>query len=205
VHLKGKKHLKTIQALRKEMREEDAILAVSDDTATQGIVTPDLGNFRSSSEVESTLVLTKQDNTCQSDSKTLDGDQDRFSTLNDIQTDVNALESNSVSNIGIHDVKTNLGKEDGEIDTDVELDREISKLLLSLGKKERVQTINDTKPKIGAAKAKRQKKAEKQAALEAEGKANLKPHKSRKPYDPSAAVQKARGETATTGRRGSKK
>lgn len=92
-------------------------------------------------------------------------------------------------------------------DSDVELEERLDRLLIgsSRKKKERAAVGNDGQAKIGAAKAKRQKRAEKQAALEAEGKGMTKSGKNRKPYDPSAAIQKARGETTTTGKRLSKK
>jgi hypothetical protein len=94
---------------------------------------------------------------------------------------------------------------DPEDDSEAELERKLDNLYVGHDKKDRKQPHIDSKPKIGAAKAKRQKRAEKMAALEAEGKAPSKSSKSRRPLDPSAAMQKARGETATSGRKQGKK
>lgn len=205
-HLKGKKHLRAVLALRKEMQEEDEILCAYDDEAAQGIVTPDLRSLQSLPKgVEPTSLTAEDGNASELGPAMSDEDQRPSVTRNDVQVDVITLQSDSLSDVGIHSPKAKLGREDGEIDTDAELDQEISKLFLGRGKKEHVQTTNDSKAKIGAAKAKRRKRAEKQAALEAEGRTAQKPNKQRKPYDPSAAVQKARGETVTTGRRSSKK
>jgi hypothetical protein len=89
-----------------------------------------------------------------------------------------------------------------------EIQHQLDKLFQgsSRAKKERQADVDqDRTPKVGAAKAKRLKRAEKQAALEAEGGGNAKTRKSNRPYDAGGAIQKARGETATTGKRISKK
>jgi hypothetical protein len=97
-------------------------------------------------------------------------------------------------------------EDESGLDSVVEIELELDKLLLGQNrpKKNQLATGNGT-PKIGAAKAKRIKRAEKQAGLETEGKGTSKPRKTNKPFDPSAAIQKARGETVTTGKRISKK
>jgi DnaJ family protein A protein 5 len=197
-HLKGKKHIKAVQELRREMHEEDAFLDYSDDAETNDPAKPHPTN----------------------------ADDDEIETLHHDGVDVN-IGNESVEDDHRDDqtLKGDAGSEIGEVhgsiagdgekespttndpddDSEAELERKLDNLYVGHDKKDRKQPHIDNKPKIGAAKAKRQKRAEKMAALEAEGKAPPKSSKSRRPIDPSAAMQKARGETATSGRKQGKK
>lgn len=185
------------------MREQDEELGVSGTFSTPGTATPIPNDVEQSSEIKPTVLEVEESrppsNTTPSN---LETDKPRNSKqLHEIES----LDSDNQADTDDDNVEKDpkLQKEVDE-DSGVELERELDKLFLGT-KKDRPPPSNDTKPKIGAAKAKRQKKAEKQAALEADGKSSPKPHKNRKPYDPSAAIQKARGETVATGRRPTKK
>jgi hypothetical protein len=188
------------------MREQDEELGVSDGISTQGTATPIPKEVEQPSDIEPTILEGDESSISSpvlstwekvKPRTTDDGHEVEFSDSDRPQPDVKDGEvdddDKSLKNVGDN---SEFGLED-----------ELDKLFLAAGrtKKERLPLSNDTKPKIGAAKAKRQKKAEKQAALEAEGKLPPKSHKNRKPYDPSAAIQKARGETVTTGRKSAKK
>jgi hypothetical protein len=196
------------------MREEDENLGVSDTISTHGTATPDTNVARESVDVEPTRAEEPSDTDNENvepnvpasqhsprPSQELLDRQEMEVTDSEIQTDV---DSNMIDTkaTGTHQQSNHT-----EDNSDVELERELDRLYLGPGhpKQEHPQPSTEGKPKIGAAKAKRQKRAEKQAALEAEGKSPQKPRKTRKPFDSSAAVQKARGETVTTGKRAKKK
>lgn len=199
-HLRGKKHIKAAQALRKEMREQDEELGVSDGISTHGAATP---IPKQSSEIEA-AIPEEDDSTLSSPTRPTSENGNR--QLTEDTHGVKPSDSENQDNAHDVDVDENTEARKDDEESDVELKRELDRLFLGGGtKKERPPPSNDTKPKVGAAKAKRQKKAEKQAALEAEGKLPPKPHKNRKPYDASAAIQKARGETVATGKRNAKK
>jgi len=212
-HLKGKKHLKAVQALRRSMRQEDENLGVSDPVSTHGTATPDA----SVAQKPFTTEPSKANGTLDVEEESVESDVEELHHTHRPNTErLNAKdmdETHSESSVEIdnnrRNAKQTVGEEgfnSGGGDSDVELERELDKLYLGVDhtNKQRPPPA-DGKPKIGAAKAKRQKRAEKQATLDAESRSPQKPRKSRKPFDPSAAVQKARGETVTTGRRTKKK
>jgi DnaJ homolog subfamily A member 5 len=213
-HLKGKKHIKAAHALRKAMREENESLGFSEGISSHGTSTPVLNDPPKYPQPPITTPdagFDNEDNLMETPSET--AERDELQTSTPIPANVDT--SDSTEQVKANDADNNVNpkaeenKDESEAeDSDIDLEREMDKLFLGTGrsKKERQQLSNDDgKPKIGAAKAKRLKKAEKQAALEAEGKAPSKPKKNRKPYDPSAAMQKARGEIMTTGRKAVKK
>jgi hypothetical protein len=185
------------------MREEDENLGVSDTISTHGTATPDANVARKSADAEPARPEGARDidndnvEALRPSQERMDG-QEIDDTDSETHTDVD----NNTKHTEVRDQSNHM-----EEASDVELERELDKLYLGPGhpKNEHPQLSAEGKSKIGAAKAKRQKRAEKQAALEAEGKSPQKPRKNRKPFDPSAAVQKARGETVTTGKRAKKK
>ena len=192
------------------MRGEDESLGISDGVSTQGNATPIAKDVDLSPGIEvSALEVDDVDMAPSAPSKSVAKTPQCTKEVSSQDVDVLESSKNTDSdedhdreNIKLHPASQGSVDEDSE----VELERELDKLFLDTGgtKKESIQ-FKEGKPKIGAAKAKRQKKAEKQAVLEAEGKLPPKPLKNRKPYDPSAAMQKARGETVATGRRNTKK
>lgn len=195
------------------MREEDESLGVSDAISTHGTATPDANLARKPADIEltdagETLDLveeslepeiekpqyTRRGSEERQNSKDMDGTQSE--NLTDEENEMTSTKQALEGNLSDHD----------EGSSDVGLEHEIDKVYLGLDHSNKTHPVpTDGKPKIGAAKAKRQKRAEKQAALDAEGRSQQKPRNSRKSFDPSAAVQKARGETVTTGRRTKKK
>jgi len=195
------------------MREEDESLGVSDAVSTHGTATPDTNISRKPVDIEPSDVdgtLDLEDGSLEPDVEesqytrrrseerhnSNDMDRTRSENLTDRENNMTSTKQTAVG----------YQSNDEEGNSDVELEREIDKLHLGLDYTSKAHPVPaDGKPKIGAAKAKRQKRAEKQAALDAEGRSQHKPRNSRKPFDPSAAVQKARGETVTTGRRTKKK
>ena len=191
--------MKATQALRRAMREEDEKLGVSDGMSTEGTETPNPIPAGESFDVdvEDQPELSEEDEpqtkneVPHNNAKVSDSNRD--SKAEDAQVDLTST--------------TNGPELVDQEDSDAELEDELDKLFLGTGRSKsgHTQPSNADKPKIGAAKAKRQKRAEKQAALEAEGKAPPKSRKNRKHYNPSAAMQKARGETVTTGKKVSKK
>jgi hypothetical protein len=188
------------------MREEDEILGVSDGISTQGTATPN---------AKDPTIHPKEDNqhdvfeSGRDDSNNIDSvvDEKELDTKEDLAGHTEPAIEEDEENVLGTDVKSQPDKpDDSAASSDVELEREINQLFLgSNGEKTRAHESEQGKPKIGAAKAKRQKRAEKQAALEAEGKAPPRSRGNRKVYDPSAAMQKARGETVTSGRKTVKK
>jgi DnaJ homolog subfamily A member 5 len=212
-HLKGKKHLKAVQALRRSMREEDENLGVSDAVSTHGTATPDTHIARKSADAEPDDVNETPDleeefvepvveespythRRSEERQNTQDIDGAHSENRTDGENEMTSTKQTVAGDQSDHD----------EGNSDVELEREIDKLYLGLDHTNKAHPVpTDGKPKIGAAKAKRQKRAEKQAAIDAESRSQQKPRNNRKPFDPSAAVQKARGETVTTGRRAKKK
>jgi hypothetical protein len=177
------------------MREEDETLGFSDAMSTQGTATPnpnaidesvidqddELPNDEVSSETGHSIPEIEIPDTGETP-------QPAPAIPQKEETDFNPL-----------DERDNAGG-----NSDIELERELNQLFLG-GKADKPIMADEGKPKMGAAKAKRQKRAEKQAALEAEGKAPPKSRTNRKQYDPSSAIQKARGETVTTGKKTKKK
>jgi hypothetical protein len=192
------------------MREEDAILDYSDDAVTNEPAKPHPMNADDG------------------EPHPMNADDDEADTVHhdalDVNIDHESVEDNhrDEKTLNEGDAGSEIGEAHGSIDGDgekellpatndpgddseTELERKLDNLYVGHDKKDRKQPHIDNKPKIGAAKAKRQKRAEKMAALEAEGKVPPKSSKSRRPIDPSAAMQKARGETATSGRKQGKK
>ena len=211
-HLKGKKHIKATEALRRKMKLEDEVLGVSEILSTNGTSTPAAApSLDTSGPQINDEDLYNDDN--------LKDTADSINATNPIQYDSERSESGNGNEKSNYNALPNAQKNDLESDPETvsgsevesgpedELSSGLNNLLLGSGRgrKGREQVSHEGKKKIGAAKAKRQKKAEKGAALEAEGKAHSKPRKPQKPYDPIAAIQKARGETTTAGRRGKKK
>jgi len=192
-HLKGKKHVKAVQSLRREMREEDASLDGSIDPGTRNPETFPLKLDKN--EVESIGHDASEAN-MEHESMGQSSEDEMPRNERGRENEIGSVQGDEYNYRRVNDP--------GE-DSETELERGLDDLYLGRGKKDRRQPHIDNKPKIGAAKAKRQKRAEKMVALEAEGKLPPKPSKSRKPVDPSAAMQKARGETATSGRRQAKK
>jgi hypothetical protein len=214
--LKGKKHIKAAKELKKAMRAEDFALGVSDGVSTAGTATPNLKHNGDSHDVDETdeeedvhqdfvyldeivdeeePVDSKEKSTEDVAEKTLvDGAEEELPSDKPDET----LEKQTPPK----PVPTD--DESSASDSEALLEKELDALLLGSHKDRTQPSSQETKPKIGAAKAKRQKKAEKLAALESEGKAPQN-RKQRKAYDPVAAMQKARGETVTTGRKGKKK
>lgn len=192
------------------MRGEDGSLGVSDGVSTHGGATPIADDVELLHDIEVAAPEVDEDDI--SPSASLKSEPKAPQHLKEVSSqDVDSLKSikstgsnedHDRENIKVHPTSQANVEEDSE----VELERELDKLFLGIARTKKESILfQEGKPKIGAAKAKRQKKAEKQAALEAEGKLPPKPPKIRKPYDPSAAVQKARGETVVTGRRNAKK
>ena len=178
------------------MHEEDASLVNSDDPTTEDLAKPYLANANDD-EVDS-LHHAALDVNMGHDSVE-DNDDRAEKTLNEEERQ---NETGSIQGNGKPELRVN---NDPDEDSEAELERRIDHLYLGHDKKDRTLRHIENKPKIGAAKAKRQKRAKKMAALEAEGKVPPKSSKARRPIDPSAAMQKARGETATAGRRQGKK
>ena len=211
-HLKGKKHIKAAKELRKTMREEDFALGVSDGVSTAGTATPNIPKNRDSfdidpdfaEELEEEQEFVYLDETVPEEEITTGTEENPLGPIIQQPKEDATNPSPDPSpkappqNPSHAAAETDSSASESEASLEKELDA------LFLGKKDRQQPTQDPKPKLGAAKAKRQKKAEKLAALEAEGKAPPK-RKARKVYDPVAAMQKARGETVTTGRKGKKK
>ena len=193
-HLKGKKHIRAVQALRREMREEDASL--------DGLIDPGTSNPETSFSLQSdknevdSLGHDASEVNVEAESMGQSSEDEMPRNERDREDEIGSVQGDEDNYCQVN--------EPGE-ESETELERGLDNLYLGRGKKDRRQPHIDNKPKIGAAKAKRQKRAEKVAALEAEGKLPPKPSKSRKPVDPSAAMQKARGEIATSGRRQAKK
>ena len=192
------------------MREQDESLGVSDGTSTHGNATPTAKHAESLPDIKSTISEIDENGVAPADPSELEVKRSRYTKEvashqdDNLEYDKNIdfYEENDHNNIEVNSKSQTTVDKDSEI----ELERELHRLFLGNGwTKKEPGLSKDSKPKIGAAKAKRQKKAEKQAALEAEGKLPPKPLKNRKPYDPSAAMQKARGETVVTGRRNTKK
>jgi molecular chaperone DnaK (HSP70) len=193
------------------MREEDENLGVSDTISTHGTATPDANVARKSADAEPPhpegapdIDNDNVETNVQETEHTLRPSQERLDgqEIDDTDSETHTDADNNTKQTEVRDQSNQM-----EEASDVELERELDKLYLGPGhpKNDHPQLSAEGKPKIGAAKAKRQKRAEKQAALEAEDKSPQKPRKNRKPFDPSAAVQKARGETVTTGKRAKKK
>jgi hypothetical protein len=196
------------------MREQDETLGVSNGISTLGTTTPVPNHAEQSSEVAATIIEASENDASPpapptseyvksqaTEDPSSNGDAEGSLPGKNADADAPADDDDD-------DINSKIQKDvDSDSDSNIELEHELDKLFLGTGrtKKDRIQSTNDTKPKLGAAKAKRQKKAEKQAALEAEGKLLPKPLKNRKPYDPKAAMQKARGETVDAGRRTQKK
>jgi DnaJ homolog subfamily A member 5 len=199
-HLKGKKHIKAVQALRREMREEDAILDYSDDAVMNDPPVPHPMNA-DGDEVDTLHHDAPHHDAfdVNIDHEPVEDDHRDEKTLNERDADSEIGENHADGEKELP--PTN----DPDDDSETELERKLDNLYVGHDKKDRKQLHIDNKPKIGAAKAKREKRAEKMAALEAEGKAPPKSSKSRRHIDPSAAMQKARGETATSGRKQGKK
>jgi len=200
-HLKGKKHLKATQTLRRAMRMEDETFNVSDGLSTQGTATPVAephGSENRSTNMENDL--NGEGHNC--------GDQRQENVASRNSDPQSALEVEETQEPAPPPDSTKSESDtEASVDSDKELEQELADLLIGSGKgkKGREETSHDGQKKIGAAKAKRQKKAEKLAALEAEGKAPAKPRKGQKLYDSTVAMQKARGETAKTGKKASKR
>jgi hypothetical protein len=212
-HLKGKKHIKSVDALRRKMKVEDEILGVSDGLSTSDNSTPTL--------VPSFDVLKQENHDTDTEPFDANGDKVLESPLPllnppldssvgpepepetgiDQQTfrkDFSRLKTNSEP----IDITESTDSSDSEQEED--LSQGLNELLLgtSGGRNEKLQESQNSKKKIGAAKVKRQRRAEKRAATDAaEGKSQTKPRKPSKPYDPVTVMQKARGETTITGRR----
>jgi DnaJ homolog subfamily A member 5 len=205
-HLKGKKHIKAAQALRRAMREEDFALGVSDGMSTVGTATPITKEEKDEvDELPEDIGVEFDDGPVVPD--ILDEAPEAKSESEPEKDPAPVASVNEAAHeIDTDDDEREVDPEKGTDDVNSQeddLQKGIENLLL--GGKDRAQTSQESKPKIGAAKAKRQKRAEKQAALEAEGKAPPKSRKPRKPYDPAAAIQKARGETVSTGKKSGKK
>lgn len=191
------------------MREEDESLGVSDTLSAQGTDTP-ISKYAEDGFETQTPVHGNIDS--ENHQPPLPGNEVQSGT--DIVYDnIEALDfgTDVPDDMHLHSASAkpthpNAASEDPE-DPDADLKHELDKLYLSTGraKKDRTQHVNESKSNIGAAKAKRLKRAEKQAALEADGKTPPKPRKNPRPYDPGAAIQKARGETVTTGKKVSTK
>lgn len=177
------------------MREEDASLDNSEGPATSNPATP-LSLHSEEDEVDSV-----HHEASEIDAEDEPGEQN--SQTKEAPNEENGEDKNG-SIRGNRDDGARV-KDDPADDSEAELERGLDNIYLGSGKKDHKQPHIDNKPKIGAAKAKRQKRAEKMAALESEGKLPGKSSKSRKAIDPSAAMQKARGETATSGRRQARK
>jgi len=198
------------------MRAEDFALGVSDGVSTAGTATPNLKHNGDSYDADETNeeedvhqdfvyldeivdeeepVDSKEKSTEDVAEKTLvDGAEEELPSEKPDETHEKQTPPNPVPT----------DDESSPSDSEALLEKELDALLLGSHKDRTQPSSQETKPKMGAAKAKRQKKAEKLAALEAEGKAPQN-RKQRKAYDPVAAMQKARGETVTTGRKGKKK
>jgi DnaJ family protein A protein 5 len=218
-HLKGKKHIKAAKELRKAMREEDFALGVSDGVSTAGTATPnikqrgdsfdlDVSEEEEAAETHQDFVyldeVINEDQPVDS-AETLQEPKPEETPIQDAQDEISPAKPQDPADKDSLPNPTPTDKDDSSAsDSEASLEKELDALFL--GSKDRAPRPHsqDSKPKIGAAKAKRQKKAEKLAALEAEGKAPPK-GKQRKAYDPVAAMQKARGETVTTGKKGKKK
>jgi hypothetical protein len=186
------------------MREEDEILGVSDEISTRGTATPNAKDPTIDPEEDSQQDLFENGRVSDNIDSVFD-EKEPDTKANLAGHTERATEEEDESNASDDDVKPQPEKADTAVaSSDVELEREINQLFLG-SKGEKTHGSEEGKPKIGAAKAKRRKRAEKQAALEAEGKAPSKSRGNRKVYDPSAAMQKARGETVTTGRKSVKK
>ena len=191
------------------MREEDESLGMSDGLSTQGTDTPLTKEEPLPAEMFK-IHVHKVD---------LDDDEDEVDTPAEEEEELKekneareekAQDQDHPSDGELEmDEKPSKGHEtkDDLDSSDAELQKDLDNLFLGSNRNNtgRSQQNSEGKPKIGAAKAKRQKRAEKQAALEAEGKVPSKSKKSRQPYDPAAAIAKARGETVTTGRKIKKK
>ena len=185
------------------MRMEDEALGFSNDTLAQIAATalrasppPDTGSDVASISGFGAAVSTTE--------TSIGGDS--FDNT-PVTSDSNCLLQNDPENSVEKEAKRSPAESDHpeeqpDADSEVELEHELDNLLLGGNRrsKSREPASHNDKPKIGAAKAKRQKKADKLAALEAEGKTPTKSRKSHIP-NPTAAMQKARGETATTGRK----
>ena len=196
------------------MREEDETLGVSDGISTHGTGTPS----RKEAETFDDKSLKANEHDDFAINAVSPDIVDSLSAANEL-SDIEEVNLRGQSESIIPEKDENKepvsalklspdGTTDTVADSDVELEHELNQLFLGTprgAKAEQPHGSNEGKPKVGAAKAKRQKRAEKQAAMEAEGKAPPKPRGSRKTYDPSVAIQKARGETATTGRKTVKK
>ena len=191
------------------MREEDESLGVSDGISTHGSATPIAKDVELSPGIEATSPQVNEYDIAPTVSSK--SQVKRLQHTKEVSSqDVDGLESSKNTDTDEdHDpenIKVNPKSQPNvDEDSEVKLERELDKLFLGTGRTKESMQFQEGKPKIGAAKAKRQKKAEKQASLEAEGKLPPKPLKNRKPYDPSASMQKARGETVATGRRNTKK
>lgn len=198
------------------MRAEDFALGVSDGVSTAGTATPNLRHNGDSYDVNET----NEEEDVHQDFVYLDEIVDEEEPIDSKEKSTEDVAEKTLVDDGEEDLPSDKPDETLEkqtppnpIPTDDEssasdsetlLEKELDALLLGSHKDRTQPSSQETKPKIGAAKAKRQKKAEKLAALEAEGKAPQN-RKQRKAYDPVAAMQKARGETVTTGRKGKKK
>lgn len=180
------------------MRMEDEAFNVSDGLSTPGTATP---------------VAEPHESENRSTNMENDLNGEGHECRDQRQENVASTNSNPQSTIEIQDPASPPGSTKSEsdneasVDSDKELEQELADLLIGSGKgkKGREEASHDGQKKIGAAKAKRQKKAEKLAALEAEGNAPAKPRKGKKIYDSTVAMQKARGETAKTGKKASKR
>jgi hypothetical protein len=174
------------------MREEDEILGFSDGISTQETETPSTHDADSLKDAATGAAVSGIDNPA--DNERLDSENKHHDT----QLEPFEEEGNNIPDT-IHNQLPDENRR-----SDAELERELNQLFLGT-RNDRTNGASEGKQKLGAAKAKRQKRAEKQAVLEAEGKGPSKSKGPRKAYDPSAAIQKARGETVTTGRKSVKK
>ena len=211
-HLKGKKHIKAVKELRKMMREEDFALGVSDGVSTVGTATPNIkhdgdGDGDAEKDLDAQEDLEHLD---EHDDEEIPVESEEISkdptppkpTVENDKEDSQPEKLQKTPDQEDPSRPAAKEKDSDASDTEASLEKELDALFLGANKDH--PHPQDTTPKIGAAKAKRQKRAEKLAALEAEGKAPSK-RKQRKPFDPVAAMQKARGETVTTGKKGKKK
>jgi len=191
------------------MRDEDESLGMSDGLSTQGTDTPLTKEEPLPAEMFKIPVYKVEPDEEEEEVEMQAEEEEDVEEKNEARDENDEDQDDPGENEPQTDGKTLKATEtkDDQESSDAELQKDLDNLFLGSNRNKtgRSQQNSDGKPKLGAAKAKRQKKAEKLAALEAEGKAPPKPKKSRQPYDPAAAIAKARGETVTTGRKIKKK
>jgi hypothetical protein len=199
--------MKAIEALRRAMKKEDELLGFSEDVAPPTMETPldtpvksisDVGIISDDEILSRTVLKSHASNSTSAvkDPYHTEGLRQEEAFEEDDGIDEQVL--------GVAEWQDHLPETTG--DSGTQLERELDKLLLGAGrrKKGRDQPPHDVKPNVGAAKAKRLKRAEKLAALAPENAPSNRPRKKDDP-NPAAVMQKARGETTTTGKKPAKK